>query len=470
MSRSFGGRSLTTRSPIAISPPVISSSPATIRSVVVFPQPDGPTRTTNSLSRMLRFTSLTAWTSSYFLLRSFSTTCAMVSSPSNGFPGVGSSGRYVLGPRVRPSRAILHHPMPPVPAPPPPWAGGFTRDAATGRDARPAAEKGPDARRRRGPDRGVLLYAAGRDGGGNEADGPLSAAGLALDGAGEAGDVVLDEERIDDRDGDRAEQRPRHELAPEVDVATDELGDHADGNRFLLRRGEEDQRVDELVPRQREGEDPRREDAGHRDREDDPHHGAEARGPVDPPALLQLLRDRLEVAHEEPRAERDQERRVGEDQRPRRVAELEVADDVGERDEEQRRRHEICHEDRGAERARQRELQARERVPREQTAEERDDRRHHRDEERVPQPDGERRLRHEIAEVRERGRERPERRVVDGAPRAVELAVRADRRDQHPVERKQRADYEGGERDVEEHPRLPSRLDDRSACRHGSSS
>src|SRR6266436_5897794 len=54
MSRSLGGRSLTTRSPMAISPAVISSSPATMRSVVVLPQPDGPTSTMNSLSRIVR--------------------------------------------------------------------------------------------------------------------------------------------------------------------------------------------------------------------------------------------------------------------------------------------------------------------------------------------------------------------------------------------------------------------------------
>jgi hypothetical protein len=50
MSRSFGGTSLTTWPPIAISPPVMSSSPAIMRSVVLLPQPDGPTSTTNSLS------------------------------------------------------------------------------------------------------------------------------------------------------------------------------------------------------------------------------------------------------------------------------------------------------------------------------------------------------------------------------------------------------------------------------------
>src|SRR5437867_7546319 len=138
--RSFGVRSLTTRSPLVISRAVISSSPATMRSVVDLPQPEGPTRTTNSLSRIWRFTSLTACTSSYFLLRSFIITCAMVSLPL------------------------------------------------------PSAFHGP----------------------------------------GQARDVVLHEERVDEGDGDRAEQRARHQLAPEVDVAADEFGDDADGHRFLL--------------------------------------------------------------------------------------------------------------------------------------------------------------------------------------------------------------------------------------------
>src|SRR5665213_2373515 len=48
MSRSRGARSLTTRSPISISPLVTDSSPAIMRSAVVLPQPEGPTRQTNS--------------------------------------------------------------------------------------------------------------------------------------------------------------------------------------------------------------------------------------------------------------------------------------------------------------------------------------------------------------------------------------------------------------------------------------
>src|SRR5436189_3752526 len=217
MSRSFGGRSLTIRSPIVISPAVISSSPATIRSVVDLPHPDGPTSTMNSLSRMWRFTSLTACTSSYFLFRSFIITWAMNGSPCSECP-------------------MVHH-------------------------SRPGCSS-------------------------------------AFHRAGEAGDIVLDEERVDERDRNRAQQRPGHQRAPEEDVAPDQLGDDADRHRLLLRGREEDQRVDELVPGQGEGEDARRQDARRGDREDDLDHGPHPRSPVDPRALLQLLRDRLEVAHE----------------------------------------------------------------------------------------------------------------------------------------------------------------------------
>src|SRR6266849_3435334 len=200
MSRSFGGRSLTIRSPIVISPAVISSSPATIRKVVDLPHPEGPTSTTNSLSRMWRFTSLTACTSSYFLLRSFRTTWAMWSSPSMVSPESGAPG--AMGDGARPSP-------------------GFRDSTST------------------------------------------------LHRPGEAGDVVLDEEGIDEGHRDRPEQGPGHELAPEVDVAADQLRHHADRDGLLLRGGQEHERVDELVPRQREGEDAGGEDAGHGDREDD---------------------------------------------------------------------------------------------------------------------------------------------------------------------------------------------------------
>src|ERR1700733_11922231 len=50
MSRSLGGTAFTTLLPIAISPDVMFSSPASMRNKVDLPQPEGPTSTTNSPS------------------------------------------------------------------------------------------------------------------------------------------------------------------------------------------------------------------------------------------------------------------------------------------------------------------------------------------------------------------------------------------------------------------------------------
>src|SRR4051812_6282994 len=79
MSRLFGVRSLTTRSPIRTTPPLMSSRPATIRSAVVLPQPDGPTNTMNSPSTMSRSSRSTAVVPSGNCFETFSNvTLAMV--------------------------------------------------------------------------------------------------------------------------------------------------------------------------------------------------------------------------------------------------------------------------------------------------------------------------------------------------------------------------------------------------------
>ena len=62
-SRSLGGRSLTTRPPMETVPPVMVSSPATMRSRVLLPQPEGPTSTMNSPSLKESVASRTAFTS-----------------------------------------------------------------------------------------------------------------------------------------------------------------------------------------------------------------------------------------------------------------------------------------------------------------------------------------------------------------------------------------------------------------------
>src|SRR3954468_521864 len=77
MSRSREGTWLTTRSPIRTTPPEISSSPATILSAVVLPQPEGPTRTTNSPSAMSSASESTALVPSpYTFVTSSRTTSA----------------------------------------------------------------------------------------------------------------------------------------------------------------------------------------------------------------------------------------------------------------------------------------------------------------------------------------------------------------------------------------------------------
>src|SRR4029078_2092784 len=138
ISRSIGASWLTTVLPINISPDVMDSSPASMRNVVVLPQPEGPTSTRNSLSRISRLTSFTACTSSYILLRLRMTTWAIAS---------------------------------------------------------------------------------------------------ALHRAGQTGDVMLDKERIDQRDRDRAEQRACHQRAPEEHVTADQLRRDADGHSLFGRRG-----------------------------------------------------------------------------------------------------------------------------------------------------------------------------------------------------------------------------------------
>src|SRR3954451_3169945 len=274
MSRSIGGTSLTRLSSMRMSPALTASRPAIMRSVVVLPQPEGPTKTMNSLSRICRSTSFTTWGVSKNLLSLLRVTSAMTALP--------------------------------------------------------------------------------------------------LDRAGEARDVMFDKEGIDDRHRDRAQQRARHQRPPEEDVAADQLGGDADRHRLLVGRGQEDEGVDELVPAEREGDDAGAQDARHRHWYDDVDHRLPARRAVDAGALLEFLRDRFEVAHHQPGTERDQEGRIGQDQRPRRVAELEVADDLGQRDEQQGLRHQVGDEDPRAQAAGVREVEPRQRATCQHATEQRD--------------------------------------------------------------------------------------------------
>src|SRR3954451_25345315 len=81
MSRAFGGTSFTTRSPMRTWPRDTDSSPATIRSAVVFPHPEGPTSTMNSLSAIDRLSSWMASVPSSKIFHTSSKTISAMRSP-----------------------------------------------------------------------------------------------------------------------------------------------------------------------------------------------------------------------------------------------------------------------------------------------------------------------------------------------------------------------------------------------------
>src|SRR2546428_12972685 len=96
MPRALGGTSPSTRSPpMWISPEVGRSSPAIIRSCVVLPEPEEPTRTRNSPSRIERSTPSTAWSSAKCFLRFRISTPATVGPLPRGLGGVGGRIRLL---------------------------------------------------------------------------------------------------------------------------------------------------------------------------------------------------------------------------------------------------------------------------------------------------------------------------------------------------------------------------------------
>src|SRR5215207_8288741 len=151
---------------------------------------------------------------------------------------------------------------------------------------------------------------------------------------GHGGDVMLDEEGVENDQRQRADQGAGHQRAPAVDVAVGELVDDGDRHRLVLGRGDEGERVDELVPAQREAEDERRNQAGDRQRQDDLGEDLPAAGAVDQRAFFKLVRNGLEIAHQEPGRERDENGRVGEDEGERRVEQAVLEDDGGKRNEQ----------------------------------------------------------------------------------------------------------------------------------------
>src|SRR5207249_5185502 len=160
-------------------------------------------------------------------------------------------------------------------------------------------------------------------------------------------------------------------------------------NRLRSRGGQEDERVEVLVPGQREGEDQRRQDPRQRQRQQDVTEHLNPRSAVDARAIFELDRNRLEIAHQQPGGKRNKKRRVSENQRGRAIPQPELVDDARQRDEEDDRRHQVAQEDRHPDHPRAAKAQALDRIGREHGARQREYGGPQGDEHRVLQPGSE---------------------------------------------------------------------------------
>ena len=275
--------------------------------------------------------------------------------------------------------------------------------------------------------------------------------GHALDRArGETGDVVVEEEDVDDHDRDAREQRPRHERAPEVDVAADQVRGDAHHGGLVRRLRDEGERVGELVPAEREAEEHGADDPGDGHRQHDLRQRLHARRPVHEGALLDLARDGPEVAHEEPGAERHQEGRVDDHERVDRVGEPEPHHDLREREEEQGGRDEVGDEDGGAEGGGAAEAQPRQAVAGQDRDDHGDRRRHDGDEQAVLHPGDEvGLLEEERVVIHDHAALDPE---GDGLE-VVQLGVRLEGRHDHEIEGEEHEEHVGRQVRVREHVR-----------------
>src|SRR5207244_12413558 len=71
----------------------------------------------------------------------------------------------------------------------------------------------------------------------------------------ESGDVVLDEERVDEHDREAAQECRGHQLAPVEGIPADQLAGDPDRHRADGGGVEEQQRIEEFVLRERESAD-----------------------------------------------------------------------------------------------------------------------------------------------------------------------------------------------------------------------
>src|ERR1035438_10508967 len=109
MSRSRGGKSVTSSSPSRIKPPVGLSRPAIIRNAVVLPDPDGPTNTMNSPSAISRVKSSTTGMPGEYALETCSNVISVIGPPDCRFLPSNPPG-----PARKPARAAAQSPPPPA--------------------------------------------------------------------------------------------------------------------------------------------------------------------------------------------------------------------------------------------------------------------------------------------------------------------------------------------------------------------
>ncbi len=286
--------------------------------------------------------------------------------------------------------------------------------------------------------------------------GPERSWQLFLHRTGHGGDVVLDEEGVEHDQWQRSDQRACHQRSPTIDVAIDELVHDRDRNGLVLGRGDEGECVDELVPAQREAEDESRDQPGHCERQHDPGEDLPATRAVDQGAFLQLEGDGLEIAHQQPGRERDQDGGIGENERERCVEKPVLEDHGRERDEQDRGRHQVGEKYRAADPLRAAIAQPHDSVSGEHARRQRQDRRCHRHQHRIPQPERIVRLEQEPVDVLEGRRPGPERIV---AVEVEQLLVRFDGGERHPIEREQQHDQDHTERQIERDQPARQRLE-----------
>src|SRR5277367_3490551 len=278
MSRSLGVSSLTTFPPMRNSPLVMSSSPATIRSAVVLPQPDGPTSTMNSPSRTSRLRSLTAWKPFSYTLFTLSMSTVAIMPPYQGcracWDDSGLPGRAPVPGRSAWARSSLHRP------------GGQAGDHELAEDEHQDADRdhrhhagGEDGPVRDREDRAELRDAY--------RDGPVVV--LAVEGErkqelGPAGGEAEDAGREDARQGHRQDDGPECPYLPgAVDPAgfLHLLGDaehvvaqDPDGERQVERGVDEDQALIAVQPAEIAQQQVQRRDHGDRreDRDNQQRH------------------------------------------------------------------------------------------------------------------------------------------------------------------------------------------------------